>query len=369
MSELKPSAGESNPVKVLVVGCGRMGISHAKAYCNNPGFKLVGAVSRSMASIDQLRDAVAIPDLPARMDLSSALDELMPDAVCIATYPETHASFSLAALRKGAHVFVEKPLAPSVEEAQEVIAAARENGKKLVVGYILRHHPSWTRFVELAQTLGKPLVLRMNLNQQSFGEDWRIHLNLMRSMSPIVDCGVHYIDVMCQITGARPQFVHAIGARLSAEISPGQVNYGQLQVGFSDGSVGWYEAGWGPMMSQEAFFVKDVIGPRGAVSLVATKIAEQSGEIEGHTKTGAIRLHHAPLGADGKFLKADELIDTSNEPDHDALCALEQDFFLQSIRGDISLDRHLEDAIRSLQVVLAADRSIHEGCRVNITDL
>ena len=38
-------------------------------------------------------------------------------------------------------------------------------------------------------------------------------------------------------------------------------NYGQLQVTFDDGSVGWYEAGWGPMMSETAFFVKDVIGP------------------------------------------------------------------------------------------------------------
>ena len=44
-------------------------------------------------------------------------------------------------------------------------------------------------------------------------------------------------------------------------------NYGQLQVTFEDGSVGWYEAGWGPMMSETAFFVKDVIGPRGCVSL------------------------------------------------------------------------------------------------------
>ena len=45
-------------------------------------------------------------------------------------------------------------------------------------------------------------------------------------------------------------------------------NYGHLQVTFDDGSVGWYEAGWGPMMSEVAFFVKDVIGPKGCVSIV-----------------------------------------------------------------------------------------------------
>ena len=90
----------------------------------------------------------------------------------------------------------------------------------------------------------------------------------MKSMSPIVDCGVHYVDVMCQMTGARPVRVSAVGARLTDELKPGMYNYGQLQVTFDDGSVGWYEAGWGPMMSEVAFFVKDVIGPKGCVSIV-----------------------------------------------------------------------------------------------------
>ena len=83
------------------------------------------------------------------------------------------------------------------------------------------------------------------------------------SLSPIVDCGVHYVDIMCQMTRARPIRVHAIGARLTGEISAAMYNYGQLQVMFDDGSVGWYEAGWGPMMSETAYFVKDVIGPQG----------------------------------------------------------------------------------------------------------
>ncbi|NBU25487.1 MAG: peptidase S10 [Gammaproteobacteria bacterium] len=87
----------------------------------------------------------------------------------------------------------------------------------------------------------------------------------MNSMSPIVDCGVHYVDVMCQMTRSRPVRVSAIGARLTNDLRPGMYNYGQLQVTFADGSVGWYEAGWGPMMSDVAYFVKpDPKGPRTA---------------------------------------------------------------------------------------------------------
>ena len=62
---------------------------------------------------------------------------------------------------------------------------------------------------------------------------------------------------MCQVTGAKPVSVHAVGARLTSEIDARMYNYGHLHVSFDDGSVGWYEAGWGPMMSETAFFVKD----------------------------------------------------------------------------------------------------------------
>ena len=84
------------------------------------------------------------------------------------------------------------------------IATARRTKRALVVGYILQVHPSWQRFTEIARTLGTPLVMRMNLNQQSSGAAWATHKNLLRSTSPIVDCGVHYVDVMCRMTGSRP---------------------------------------------------------------------------------------------------------------------------------------------------------------------
>src|SRR5690606_15018222 len=126
-------------------------------------------------------------------------------------------------------VFVEKPLALTVKEAEQLVALAQEKKRKIVVGYILRVHPSWTKFVEVARNLGKPLVMRMNLNQQSSGDHWYTHKQLMNSMSPIVDCGVHYVDIMCLMTQSLPLSVSAIGARLTDEIDTKMYNYGQLQ--------------------------------------------------------------------------------------------------------------------------------------------
>src|SRR5690606_25820738 len=226
------------------------------------------------------------------------------------TYPDTHEEYAIEALNRGCHIFVEKPLADTVEGAERVAEAAKKAGKKLVVGYILRHHPSWERFVELSRELGKPLVMRMNLNQQSKGSEWNVHKNLMKSLSPIVDCGVHYIDVMCQMTGAIPIQVSAIGAKLTEEIPRDNYNYGQLQIKFADGSVGWYEAGWGPMISETAFFIKDVFGPKGSVSIVAKEAGGtgKSDSIEAHTKTESLRLHFSDLDENGQFLKEDEWI-------------------------------------------------------------
>jgi predicted dehydrogenase len=349
------------PLRVLVVGCGNMGASHATAYHTLDGFELVGLVSTGQSKHvlnAQLGGGYAVFE-----DYAEALQRTQPDAVCISTYPDTHEEFAVCALEAGCHVFLEKPLATTLAGAERVVAAARQAGKQVLVGYILRVHPSWTRFVEEARQLGKPLVMRLNLNQQSFGPMWTVHRNLLQSLSPIVDCGVHYLDVMCQMTRARPVWVSAIGARLTEDMPAHQYNYGQLQIRFDDGSVGWYEAGWGPMMSETAFFVKDVVGPRGSVSITARNAgaAGNSANVAAHTQTEALRIHHAQLTPEDNFAQPDTWIDLTDEPNHQELCNREQRWFLQAIHDQLDLSEHLADAVNSLRIALACDESVRTG--------
>ena len=338
--------------RVLVAGLGNMGMSHALAYSRIDGFEVAGVCARRIAEMEL---PSSLSDAERFADFDKALEALKPDVVSINTLPDTHGQFAIKAMEANAHVFVEKPLAESVELAAEVVRTARRTGRKLVVGYILRQHPSWIKFIEIARQLGTPLVFRMNLNQQSNAETWDWHKRLMDSFPPIVDCGVHYVDVMCQMTRSKPLSVHAIGAKLTDEVAVN--NYGMLQVSFEDGSVGWYEAGWGPMMSETAFFVKDVIGPKGSVSIVMAETVGdvKSDDINAHTKTNQILWHHADLS------KEDERIDMADEPDHDQLCEREQRYLLKAIDEDIDLSDHMDDAVKSLMIVSAADRSISEG--------
>jgi predicted dehydrogenase len=352
----------SEKIRVLVVGLGNMGLSHAKAYHALPGFEIVGLCSRNIGSISGL--PAELEDYARFPDYTAALAELKPDAVSINTYSDTHADFAVQAFEAGAHVFLEKPIAETLEDARRVVDTATRLGKKLVVGYILRHHPSWAKLVDVAQSLGKPLVMRMNLNQQSSGATWETHKTLMKTMSPIVDCGVHYVDMMCLMARAKPVKVHAMGVNLTPEIDADMYNYGQLQVFFDDGSIGWYEAGWGPMMSETAFFVKDVVGPKGCVSIVAAEETGQghkSDDVDAHTKTDSLRLHFSDTDDSGQFSREDEIISTEDEPGHDDLCQREQEYFLDAIVNNVDLTDHMADAVNSLGIVLAADQSIKSG--------
>jgi predicted dehydrogenase len=346
-------------IRVLVVGLGNMGLSHARAYKTVGGFEIAGLCSRNIGERADL--AAEFPGVAQFNDYAEALAAVKPDAVSINTWPDTHAAFARMAFEAGAHVFIEKPLADSVAEAEEIAAMAEARGLKLVIGYILRVHPSWMKFVEVGRTLGKPLVMRMNLNQQSSGAQWQVHKHLMNAISPIVDCGVHYVDVMCQVTGARPVSVHAVGARLSGEIDSHMYNYGHLHVTFDDGSVGWYEAGWGPMMSETAFFVKDMIGPKGAVSIAMDEGKTESADVDSHTRTSALRIHHASLNPEGRFVTPDEIIRMDDEPGHQELCNREQILFRDAILNNRDMREHVRDAINSLRIVLAADHSVRTG--------
>lgn len=352
---------ENKNLRVLVVGCGNMGASHAMAYHLLDGFEICGLVSTGNSK-NKLNDKLG-GGYELFSDFETALIATKPDAVCISTYPDTHEAFAIRAMEQGCHVFIEKPLADSLEGAKRVAAAAVKFNRKLLVGYILRYHPSWQKFIEVAQEMGKPLVMRMNLNQQSKGSKWTVHRNLMKSLSPIVDCGVHYIDVMCQMTNSKPVEVTAVGARLTEEIPAGNYNYGHLQIRFEDGSVGWYEAGWGPMISETAFFVKDVFGPKGAVSIVAKQAASagNSDVIDAHTKTESLKVHYADLDEHEEFSRSDDWIDLSDEPDHQELCNREQRHFLKAIKEDLDLSQPTADAINSLMVAFASDESVKTG--------
>jgi hypothetical protein len=111
------------------------------------------------------------------------------------------------------------------------------------------------------------------------------------------------------------------------------------------------------MMSDTAFFVKDVVSPNGAVSIRMPDTA-RSDDHDTHTKTSALRIH--------RIGQPDLDLNMADEPGHQALCDREQAFVARAISENLDLTRHLQDAVRSLAVCLAADESVRTGLPVKL---
>jgi hypothetical protein len=115
--------------------------------------------------------------------------------------------------------------------------------------------------------------------------------------------------------------------------------------------------------------VKDVVGPKGCVSIVEKgggERAKDSADVDSHCQTNTLRVHREERGADDEFLHADQWIDMSEEPDHDGLCRREQELLLRAIAENLDLSEHLDDAVRSLGIVLAADRAFRSGQTIEL---
>jgi hypothetical protein len=129
--------------------------------------------------------------------------------------------------------------------------------------------------------------------------------------------------------------------------------------------VGWYEVGWGPMMSKHAYFVKDVIGPKGCVSLEKDLTADPS-DVSRHAEVAGMLVHSSEAGPDGYAAKKDQFVKFVDEPDHNELCRLEQAYLLKAITEDINLDDFVGDAVNSLKICFAAVESYKTGRAIKL---
>jgi predicted dehydrogenase len=127
------------PCRVLVIGLGSIGQRHSGLLAERPEVELVvcdGAAARLEETRRRLGDA--------RVQLCDSVDAAMshgPDVVFVCTPDASHVTLAMHALRAGADLFVEKPIAHSVSAATELVDAARQAGRFLQVGYMLRYDP------------------------------------------------------------------------------------------------------------------------------------------------------------------------------------------------------------------------------------
>ena len=146
--------------RVGVIGCGSIAQRHVKAYQSVPGFHLAAATEPNVQTAHAFQETFAIPTMYA--DPEEMLQKESLDVVSICTWHRLHAPQTLMAAEHGAKaVLCEKPMAVSLAEADQMIAACRTNGTKLAIGHQRRFYPGWTEARRLISegAVGKPVMV------------------------------------------------------------------------------------------------------------------------------------------------------------------------------------------------------------------
>lgn len=175
-------------LRVAVIGVGAMGWNHARIYAALKGVDLVGVVD---ADCDRAARAAAEFDCPVLPSLEAASD--VADAVSVAVPSTLHAEVAGPLLERGVHCLVEKPLAPTIQEAKELVAAAAASGAVLLVGHVERFNPA----VQQLQTILEDghEIAAVDVRRMSTVSSRIVDVDV------VADLMVHDIDIVLELLG------------------------------------------------------------------------------------------------------------------------------------------------------------------------
>ncbi len=209
---------KANENSVLVAGSGSIGRRHMRNL-RSLGVSRIGACD---PQADRLEPMVQELGIRPFADFDEGLTAFKPDLVFVCSPPVAHVQQALAAVRAGAHVFVEKPLSNSLDGVEELAAAADRAGRVVQVGYNLRFHPSIRRLKEILDTGAIGRVLYAHVEVGSYLPDWRPWQDYRQNYTARKDLGggiildaSHELDYTMWLMGT-PVEVLCLSSKVSA---------------------------------------------------------------------------------------------------------------------------------------------------------
>ncbi len=334
---------------VMLIGCGHIGEAHiADIYYRN-NIRIIAVVDTDIEKAQLFARKYAAAYYSTDYHDWLYRDDL--DIVICATYVDSHLSILKDCIAAGKHLLCEKPIASNMEDGNEFYKLAKCAEIKVLPAHILRYNQSYRMIKKLIGegSIGRFQVARMVQNHHC--KNWPRYYRLLQDCPPILDCGVHYFDILQWITGQKICQVSGIGALAGDDIGCCPYNYGIANLWLSDGSIGYYEAGWGETIA--SCNVKEFIGNEGRISLTLkafrTSNTEEGDLIEVYDKNGN-RYQSININAVYK-------------PMWEQLSAL-----IAMIEGGVSEAPYLDDLYSAFLVSIAADRAIREHSIVSVDD-
>lgn len=207
------------PVKVGVIGTGRMGQRHCRVYANLRGAQLAGVCD---SDAERGRSVAGQYDVPYFSQPEALLAHV--DAVSVVTPTPSHFALARQCLGHGAHVLVEKPLAASLAEAEALTAEAERSGRVVMVGHIERFNAA---YIELKHVLETMDLLAADFRRLSPLGGSNLDADVVQ------DLMVHDANLVLDLLGAEPAWVSAHGL----DVFSGSIDHAVVQLGFTAGPV------------------------------------------------------------------------------------------------------------------------------------
>lgn len=245
---------------VLLIGCGHIGEEHISDIYYRDNIQMIAVVDKRIEIAEKFARKYGVKYYGT--DYHTFLNEEV-DIVIVATYTDTHYQILCDCLDAGKHILCEKPIAKDLESGLQFYKRVKNADTKVLIAHILRHNKSYQEIARLIQSgaIGELKIMRMVQNHHAI--NWERYKRLLRDCTPLVDCGVHYIDVMQWVSESQVCEVRGMSCKIDDD-SPND-NYGMMQVKLKNGCIGYYEAGWSK--NTASCNVKEFIGTKGRISL------------------------------------------------------------------------------------------------------
>jgi len=223
-------------VRIGVIGLGWFGEIHCDAISAVPSLELAALCTRTESRLNDLGAKYGVDKLFT--DYNDMLNDPDIDAVSVVTMWDQHTDPTLAALASGKHVFLEKPMANTMEDCRKIVAAANEAEGHLMVGHICRFNPRYAMAKQQidAGAVGKILSLT---SRRNIPAAWTPEI--LNKIGPIAGDGIHDLDLMLWFTGSRVVSAYAQTVDLRGKT---HADIGQTMIRFESGATAMLETVW-----------------------------------------------------------------------------------------------------------------------------
>src|SRR5213593_4298183 len=219
-------------LRVGVIGAGYWGPNIVRNLSEAPGAEPVAVADLSEERLERLRKR--FPAVRMTRDHHELLDDSKIDAICIATPVGTHRTIAEEAFAAGKHVFVEKPLAGTVADAEAIVRAAERAGKTLMVGHTFVYNP--------AVVVVKEILASDGVGKIQYIDSQRVNLGLHQfDINVLWDLGPHDVSITLYWLDEEPSWIQCMGA---CYVQPNIEDVAFLTMGFPSGAVAHAHLSW-----------------------------------------------------------------------------------------------------------------------------